>query len=456
MKTQVTTLIALLMLISTSMWADETITVTATQDEIAEQLDLKAVASVFGNAKNLEEFEKQINDEEQHISNLDLNGDGQVDYLRVIESAEGNKHLVIIQAVLAKDIFQDVASIYVERDEATNETTVQVVGDEYIYGTNYIIEPVYITTPVIYDWFWGPTWSVWYSPYYWGYYPHWWHPFHCWTYDTYWGHIHNWHYYHPYCSYRHPHDINPHFRNWQGRDHRRDFATRYPNKSFNTRHEGVRNVRSLQTSRNNNRVANREGALTNNNPTTRSSANPARQTTNSRTFNSAYTGRTTQLSGNTRTTASDRKVATTRSSSNPTRTSTPTHGTRSASVTHSTSAGSQRSTASTSTSRSASVTRNSGSASTTRSSSTSGVVRSSNSTSSATRSSGSYSSGSSRSSSSTSSATRSSGNYSSGSSRSSSSYSSGSRSSGGYSSGGGSRSGGSSGGGGSRSGGGRR
>ena len=136
MKTRVLTLIGLLTMLSINMWADETITVSATQDEIAEQLDLKAVASAFGQAKNLEEFERVLNDEEQHISNLDLNSDGMVDYLRVIESADGNKHLVIIQAVLAKDIYQDVASIYVERDEVTNETTVQIVGDEYIYGTN--------------------------------------------------------------------------------------------------------------------------------------------------------------------------------------------------------------------------------------------------------------------------------------------------------------------------------
>lgn len=76
-----------------------------------------------------------------------------MDYLRVIETADNNRHLVVIQAVLAKDIYQDVASIFVEKDEK-NQITVQVVGDEYIYGENYIIEPVYIYRPVIYDWFW--------------------------------------------------------------------------------------------------------------------------------------------------------------------------------------------------------------------------------------------------------------------------------------------------------------
>ena len=153
-------------------FADETITVSATSSDISENLDLKTVATLFGQAKDLEQFEQLLNNPDSAFSNLDLNGDGEVDYLRVIETADNDRHLVVIQAVLAKDIYQDVASIFVEKDE-NNQITVQVVGDDYIYGENYIIEPVYIYRPVIYDWFWGTSWVCWHSPYYWGYYPHW-------------------------------------------------------------------------------------------------------------------------------------------------------------------------------------------------------------------------------------------------------------------------------------------
>ena len=132
--------------------ADETVTVTATSSDISENLDLKTVATLFGQAKDLEQFEQMLNNPDSAFSNLDLNGDGEVDYLRVIETADGNRHLVVIQAVLAKDIYQDVASIFVEKDD-NDQITVQVVGDEYIYGVNYIIEPVYIYRPYIYDWF---------------------------------------------------------------------------------------------------------------------------------------------------------------------------------------------------------------------------------------------------------------------------------------------------------------
>jgi len=152
-------------------------TVEATDSDISDNLDLEAVASIFGDAKDLEEFEKKLNDPETQISNLDLNEDGEVDYLRVIETSKDNTHLVTIQAVIEKDKYQDVATIDVEKD-SKGETQVQVVGDVYMYGPGYIVEPVYVHPPVICVWFWGPLYSPWYSPFYWGFYPPYYHPWH--------------------------------------------------------------------------------------------------------------------------------------------------------------------------------------------------------------------------------------------------------------------------------------
>ena len=122
-----------LVLFSMMAHADETVTVTATTADISENLDLKTVATLFGQAKDLEQFEQMLNNPDSAFSNLDLNGDGDVDYLRVIETADQDRHLVVIQAVLAKDIYQDVASIYVEKDPKSESVTVQVIGDEYIW-----------------------------------------------------------------------------------------------------------------------------------------------------------------------------------------------------------------------------------------------------------------------------------------------------------------------------------
>ena len=83
---RLTYLFAILLISSAVAWADETITVTATNSDISANLDLKVVAKLFGEAKDLEDFEKKLNDPQQALVNLDLNGDGDVDYIRVIET----------------------------------------------------------------------------------------------------------------------------------------------------------------------------------------------------------------------------------------------------------------------------------------------------------------------------------------------------------------------------------
>lgn len=383
-------------------FADETVTVTATSSDISENLDLKTVATLFGQAKDLEQFEQLLNDPDSAFSNLDLNGDGEVDYLRVIETADNNRHLVVVQAVLAKDIYQDVASIFVEKDEQ-NQITVQVVGDEYIYGENYIIEPVYIYRPVIYDWFWGPSWVCWHSPYYWGYYPHWWHPFHCIDPFLYWDHCYWHHYHHPICSYRTVHHHHPHYRHMHDRVRRNDYAQRHPDRSFVTRNasRNMKNARQLDqqrrsTMRSANAITPRNAASA-----TRVSASSTTrgnvQATRNATYGSTNVRRSsTAATSTTSTTRSASTVSPTRSAS-ATRSTSTVSPTRSASTTRSTSTVSP--TRSTSTTRATSTSSPSRSSASSVRSTSSGTMRSSSSTmrsssGSVSRSSGTMSSGS--------------------------------------------------------------
>ena len=170
MRTKLLTLALFGFLLQIPLFAQDRTTVNATSDEISDNLDLRAVASIFGDSKDLQDFEQRLNDPRNKISNLDLNFDRQVDYLRVIEAVEKNTHLIILQAVLEKDVFQDVATIEVERDR-NNQVQIQVVGDVFMYGHNYIYEPVYVTRPIIYNVFWVNNYNPYYSPYYYNYYP---------------------------------------------------------------------------------------------------------------------------------------------------------------------------------------------------------------------------------------------------------------------------------------------
>ncbi|GEP52420.1 hypothetical protein FNO01nite_30920 [Flavobacterium noncentrifugens] len=179
MKTKIVTFALFAFVLSAPIFAQDRTTVTATGSDISDNLDLKAVASIFGDSQNLEDFEQRLNDPNLQISNLDLNNDNEVDYLRVIESVESNTHLIIIQAVLDKDVYQDVATIEVEKG-SNNQVQVQVVGNTFMYGQNYIYEPVYVNTPVIYNHFWVTNYRPYVSSWYWNYYPgyyHMWNPY---------------------------------------------------------------------------------------------------------------------------------------------------------------------------------------------------------------------------------------------------------------------------------------
>jgi hypothetical protein len=179
MKTRLLLLSLLTAVFAMPTQAQDRTTINAKNSEISDNLDLRAVASIFGDAENLQDFERRLNDPKLQISNLDLNDDDEVDYLRVIESVEKRTHVIIIQAVLDRDVYQDVATIDVEKDR-NNNVQIQIVGDVYMYGQNYIYEPVYHTTPVIYTSFWLSNYRPYHSTWNWNYYPSYyyaWNPF---------------------------------------------------------------------------------------------------------------------------------------------------------------------------------------------------------------------------------------------------------------------------------------
>ena len=146
--------------------------VTPAIEDLSLYLDLHAVGAAFAQSKSIEEFESLLNNSSYIISNLDLNGDGYVDYLRVVEAVEGYNHVLIIQAVLAQNVFQDIATIVVEAP-ASQSWHVQIIGAPFIYGPNYIIDPFFLVRPPIFNHFYNFAYDyrIWRSPWYWGHFP---------------------------------------------------------------------------------------------------------------------------------------------------------------------------------------------------------------------------------------------------------------------------------------------
>ena len=249
MKTKIISFAFISLFFVNSIFAQNKTTINASNSDISDNLDLKAVASIFGDSENLEDFERRLNDPKLKISNLDLNNDNQVDYLRVIESVEGRTHLIIIQAVLEKDVFQDVATIEVEKDD-NNRMQVQVVGDVFMYGNNYIYEPIYGHSPVIFTYFWTSNYRPYRSAWNWGFYPsfyYYWHPFPIYRYHR---NVHSWINYNNHYNYvnvrRSTVAINLH-RNLRANS----YEVRNPERSFGRRNSSVSNRYELERTRTN-------------------------------------------------------------------------------------------------------------------------------------------------------------------------------------------------------------
>lgn len=146
-----------------------TMTVTSFNTDLSFYLDLNAVAAAFAEARNVAEFEQLLNSSRYMINNLDLNRDGWIDYLRVIETHRGVYHTFLIQACLGQSMFQDVATLVAEH--RPNALYVEVIGDRWLYGPNYIVRPVFVKRPPLWDVFGRPSYVAWSSPYYYDYWP---------------------------------------------------------------------------------------------------------------------------------------------------------------------------------------------------------------------------------------------------------------------------------------------
>lgn len=148
--------------------------VTSFNTDLCLYLDLQAVAAAFAESRNVQEFEMLLNSSRYMINNLDLNGDGFIDYLRVIENRKGQYHTFLIQACIAPSLFQDVATLIAER--RAHALYVEVIGDPYIYGYNYIVRPTFVTRPPLWDVFGRASYVTWHSPYHHGHWPQHYHP----------------------------------------------------------------------------------------------------------------------------------------------------------------------------------------------------------------------------------------------------------------------------------------
>jgi len=166
-------------------------------------LDLYAVLDLFQNSKTIESFEKTLNDPKTKVNNLDLDLDKKVDFIKVVTEKKDKKddsHMFILRVDVSKTETQDVAVILLDRDK-DKKISLQIVGDEELYGKDYVIEPkgnspvtpnpaykgedpvtvtveapatnVVVQQAPVVQYVYSPAYVPYYPPYYYGYYPGW-------------------------------------------------------------------------------------------------------------------------------------------------------------------------------------------------------------------------------------------------------------------------------------------
>lgn len=198
-----------------------------------DNLNLYAVMKLFQESETLEEFEKNLNEKNTMVNNLDLNGDNMVDYIMVQDYIDRNVHNIVLRVAINQNETQDVAVFTVQQFN-DGSVQVQLIGDELLYGKNYIVEPYYAengatpnpgyvgntrsgknvtvvhtNTYQVAEWpviryIYLPSYTVWHSPWHWGYRPVYWNPWRPFYWHTYYGYHSHWH-----------HHYNAHYRHWK-------------------------------------------------------------------------------------------------------------------------------------------------------------------------------------------------------------------------------------------------
>lgn len=163
-----------------------------------DNLDLYAVLDLFQKSKTIEDFEKKLNEQKSGVNNLDLDLDKKVDFIKVVTKQKESSFTFILQVAVSKKETQDVAVILVDKDKK-GKISLQIVGDENLYGKNYVIEPsktgspavtsnpaytgtepvksapatttVVVETVPIVQYVYSPAYVPYYPPYYYGFYP---------------------------------------------------------------------------------------------------------------------------------------------------------------------------------------------------------------------------------------------------------------------------------------------
>jgi hypothetical protein len=150
-------------------------TVNVVVEEKPAGLDLQALGEIAKTAKSAQDLEEKLN-QSGGINDVDLDGDGNVDYLNVVEFGSNNDVGFSITDYTKNSAggidTNEVANIVFSKNTVSNQVTTNINGNSSIYGSsnNSYSSTNLLTDLILFNYLFAPH-SYYYSPYRYGYYP---------------------------------------------------------------------------------------------------------------------------------------------------------------------------------------------------------------------------------------------------------------------------------------------
>lgn len=154
--------------------SESSVVVTPEVANLGEGLNLQMLGELVKNSTNAQDIEDKLNSTGS-INNLDLDNDGNVDYIKVTEYGEGNNRGLSFTVDMADGQTQEVATVVL--DKSQNNVNMNIQGNNHLYGNNSHYSSHYSIGDVLLMHYLFSYHRPYYSPYHYGYYPRGYHSY---------------------------------------------------------------------------------------------------------------------------------------------------------------------------------------------------------------------------------------------------------------------------------------
>jgi hypothetical protein len=155
--------------------SENNVTVTPEVENLGDGLNLQMLGEMVKSSTNAQDVEDKLNSPNS-INNLDLDKDGNVDYIKVTEYGDGNNRGLSFTVEMAGNQTQEIATIQIEK--ANNNVNMNIQGNTTLYGHQGNYASHYSVSDFLLMHYLFSYHRPYFSPYHYGYYPRAYRPYH--------------------------------------------------------------------------------------------------------------------------------------------------------------------------------------------------------------------------------------------------------------------------------------